>query len=106
MYRLLYFFVLLIPFVSGFAEEEKSLQPQRLTQINRELEELQKELYSLRQVVMKKELEAQNLMIDDWKGAAKKIQEMQDHEKEVYRMEKKIEDLEKEKQTFFEGTPH
>lgn len=105
MNRLLYFFVLLIPFAC-LTEEMRSLQPQRLTQIDRELDELQKERHSLRQVVMKKELEAQNLMIDDWKGAAKKIEEMQDHEKEVYRIEKKIEGLEQEKQTFFERTPH
>lgn len=72
---------------------------ERSQAIDNELKQLEQELDYYRLQVMDAEMESQALMLDDWERYSQKLEEMEKNEEMVKKLEQRILQLKKEKQS-------
>jgi septal ring factor EnvC (AmiA/AmiB activator) len=96
MYTLFFFLALLSPLQAA----ETALQ-----QIDRELESLTQQLRQMRKEEFNDEMESQPQMLSNWDEFAKKLAEAEENERKVKMIQKRIAELQAQKQTLLHENP-
>ena len=91
-------FILSLLTLSAAAPSEKITRiQQQLVEIEQQLEPLEKQLEEYRKKALNEEMEAQPLMFDNWQEYAAKVQAMEEEEKSILKLRKKIIGLKKQR---------